>query len=71
MLWEVEPKVRSEVFGQLHPPSFIGQKKTGHIKDEVELRGRRGLSLALMQERNLRGEKTVVEVQSRDKKRDP
>lgn len=44
LMWEVEPEARTQdvwlpVKTQLHPPSFIGQKKTGHIKDEVELRG--------------------------------
>lgn len=46
LMWEVEPEAETQdvwlpVKAQLHPPSFIGQKKTGHVKDEVELRQKR------------------------------
>lgn len=46
---------------QLHPPSFIGQKKIRHVKDEVELR-RRGLRVAQMVGGSLNGEEIGAEI---------
>lgn len=45
---------------QLHPPSCIGQKKTGHVKGEVELGGGRSVCLALVLGRSLRRQKGRV-----------
>lgn len=40
----------------LRPPACIGQKETGHVKGEVELRGGRRVCLALVLGRSLRAE---------------